>query len=236
MCLLTFVPAGVRPDLGALHNGSVINDDGHGFAIVTDSGLLVRHGMDAAALIEQFAAARAALPDGDAMFHSRLGTSGLPGLDNCHPFRVGGDRRTVLAHNGILPVRVAKTETRSDTRIAAEQLIPAMGSLRSRRTRLRVERWMGPHNRIVVLSVDRRYRQRSYLLNEESGIWDGGIWYSNNGYRPWPDLALERGWCTCLTCDGPLAEADQNCSWCGSCTDCGLPAGYCLCRYPMNRS
>jgi hypothetical protein len=37
---------------------------------------------------------------------------------------------------------------------------------------------MGPDNLMVLLTVDRRYRQHAYVFNEASGIWDpSGIWY-----------------------------------------------------------
>src|SRR5262249_475168 len=109
-----------------------------------------------------------------------------PTIDNCHPFPVGGDPRTVLAHNGILPrgVQPHGGDPRSDTRIAAEAFIPAFGSLRSRRTRLRLQRWMTPHNKMVLLTVDRRFKQPAFILNEESGTWSEGIWYSNHGFQP----------------------------------------------------
>jgi hypothetical protein len=236
MCLLTFLAPGVQPDPDALYNGSLVNDDGHGFAIVTGTGLLVRHSMHAEQLIDDFTAARHTHPDGPALFHSRFGTGGTLTLDNCHPVPVGGDPRTVIAHNGVLPVRAGKGEPRSDTRIAADELIPAMGPLRLRRTRLRLQRWMGPHNKIVILTVDRRHRHRAYLLNEQAGIWVGGIWYSNTGYQP---FTAPRGrhthsspwWRACGWCGEPVDDAG-DCPWCGACLDCRASAGYCLCRRP----
>lgn len=231
MCLLTFLPAGVRPDLQALANGAVLNDDGHGFAIVTTTGLLVRRGMNADRLIDEFAAARTRHPDGDALFHSRLATAGRIDVANCHPYAVGGDQRTVLAHNGILPIRVRRRDPRSDTKLAAEELIPSLGSLRHRRTRRRLQQWMGPANKIVILTVDRRFRHTSYLLNEHAGEWANGIWYSNRDYLPSPDPLIGR-WPVCRACGGPLADRDEQCAWCGACCDCGMPLGYCLCHYP----
>ena len=106
MCLLTFLPPDVQPDLSALINGAAVNDDGHGFAVVTHGRLLVQHGMHAEAMIAAFAAARRAHPQGPALFHSRLGTHGARTVANCHPFPVGGDDRTVIAHNGVLPAAV----------------------------------------------------------------------------------------------------------------------------------
>lgn len=191
MCLLTYLPAQVQPDLDALFNGAVANDDGHGFAIVAGrrhNRLIVHRGLNAETVLDAFVAARRQHPDGPALFHSRLATHGDATLDNCHPLVVGGDTRTVLAHNGVLPAaaRPAPNDPRSDTRIAAEHYIPALGPLQYRRVREALQRWMTPANKMVILTVDPRFRQRSYLLNEASGIWDNGSWYSNDSYLPAP--------------------------------------------------
>jgi glutamine amidotransferase len=256
MCLLTFLPAGVLPDTAALFNGATVNNDGHGFAIVAGGQLIVHRGMHAEAIIEAFAAARRQHPHGPALFHSRFGTHGEAIIDNCHPFPVGGDGRTVLAHNGILPpvVQPAKDDPRSDTRIAAEDFIPTFGSLRTRRIRLRLQRWMSTHNKVVILTVDRRFKQRSYILNEQSGIWDGGIWYSNDGYLPtpparwlaasnvdwdWPPCSRRRAgdWRgsnveRCPNCEAITDVFDGECGYCGWCLDCGEMPDQCFCYTP----
>jgi glutamine amidotransferase len=257
MCLLTFFPPSALPDTDALLNGALFNNDGHGFAIVAGAQLIVHRAMNAKAVIERFAAARGQHPEGPALFHSRFGTHGDTTLDNCHPFPVGGDGRTVLAHNGILPdvVQPAKGDPRSDSRIAAEDFIPAFGSLRTRRIRLRLQRWMTPHNKVVILTVDRRFKQRSYILNEEYGIWDDGIWYSNDGYLPlpqtqwaladddwdWPPWDRSRGdrrdWRyadldRCGNCEAIIDVADGECRYCGWCLDCAEMPQQCFCYTP----
>ena len=235
MCLLSFLPPDIQPDVGALHNGTIINHDGHGFAIVHDDTILVERSLDAGALIEAFAVARSRYPHGPALFHSRMGTHGDNGIGNCHPFAVGGDERTVIAHNGILPAATqpARGDARCDTRIAAEELLPSLGSLRSRRMRLQVSRWMGRHNKIVVLSVDRRFREQAYILNEEAGIWHEGVWYSNDHYLP-----LRRsGWwerrpAQCPDCRTPIDAEQEYCLWCGWCLDCDSAPAECICWSP----
>lgn len=186
MCLLTFFPDGVKPDAEALTNGAVFNDDGHGYAIVTNREMIVSRSLSAEDLIAEFVVQRHRHPDGPALFHSRMSTHGNNSTENCHPFAVDGDSRTVIAHNGILPENVhpTKHDPRSDTRIAADDFIPSLGSLRHRRIRKHLERWMTTANKMVILSIDRKFRENAYILNEKQGTWDGGIWYSNDGYLP----------------------------------------------------
>jgi glutamine amidotransferase len=247
MCLLTFLPPGVRPDTGALANGAGCNPDGHGYAIVADGELLIARGLDPDEMIAEFERRRRRRPDGPALFHSRFATHGRVTVENCHPFPLGHDRRTVLAHNGVLPpaVQPGRGDPRSDTRIAAEDYLPRFGPLSSRRARLRLERWMTPDNKIVILTVDRRFRDRAYILNEASGLWHDGAWYSNDGYLPQParswrfdaaagddpwDAGVTFERCPLCASDVDLSEAE--CRLCGLCFDCGEPPGECLCYAP----
>jgi hypothetical protein len=255
MCLLTFVSPGVQPDTAALSIGAAENPDGHGYAVVAGDRIITGHSLFASRAIDQFADVRAAHPDGPALFHSRYATHGVTDKTNCHPFRVGGDSRTVLAHNGVMPktAQPSKKDTRSDTRIVAETLIPngMFGSLRSKRGRRRLEKWMGVHNKIVILTVDHRHPERFYILNEEQGIWEGGIWYSNFGYIEWrPKVTLgawyedgKEGWksrkyseTTCFTCftDDSLDPITRICSFCGVCDDCTEIAQNCSCYVPAS--
>lgn len=260
MCLLTFLPEGQEPDVDALEYGAFVNDDGHGWAIVADDELLVGHGMNAEQVITEFAAVRRRHPEGPAIFHSRFTTHGVTTVDNCHPFFVGKDRRTVLAHNGVLPANVQpkKGDPRSDTRIAAEKFIPkTIGSLHLRRNRLRVEKWMGSWNKIAILTVNPRYRENAFILNENEGIWDDGIWYSNSGYT-WrhsttrygftcnttatePASSYKRWWEEGITeCPGCKAIVDTvggYCRYCLTCFDCGMDIEEsCLCYVPTKSS
>ena len=258
MCLLTFLPAGVQPDTVALSLGAMANGDGHGFAIITrartsraagtdaSAGILIAHGLDGEELIEQFALLRAQNPDGPALFHSRFATHGDTSIENCHPFRVGGDQRTVLAHNGVLPqvVQPGRGEVRSDTRITAEDFLPRFGHLATRARRRRFEKWMTARNKIVILSVDPRFRQQAYILNERAGIWQDRIWYSNDDFRYRP--LLEKGsllgepvswarWTSsrepglCGSCGQVMYPGERECLECGWCLDCHQQAENCLC-------
>lgn len=202
MCMLTFLPPNVLPNVDRLRNGTISNRDGHGWAIVVlgDDGrgshILTGHSMNAEAAIDAFRSTREKHPEGPALFHSRYTTGGLVNESNCHPYVVTGDPRTVLAHNGVLSGVATQQpfgDKRSDTRYFAEEfghlLYPGSNpgvdfNLNSKRGRRRLSRWLGSPNKFVILTTDPTFRRSHFIVNADQGIWeDDGCWYSNSGYR-----------------------------------------------------
>ena len=234
MCILSFYKPGQDPDLDALHGGALANPHGHGYAIHTGEAILIGHGMNAEQVIAEFAEQRATHPGGPALFHSRYATHGDRDTSNCHPFIVGGDSRTVLAHNGVLPdnVHPAAGDVRSDTRIAAEDFLPTspFGSLDSWAGRERFELWLAS-NKVVILTADPAYKHPAYIFNEHHGHWVGGIWYSNDSYvlREWASADTDYiGFCEHCGAfdDEPFGP---HCGYCGYCADCAHPFPRCAC-------
>ncbi|WP_433622093.1 hypothetical protein [Nocardia sp. CA-120079] len=188
--------------------------------------------MDATAVIDHFTAVRKRYPRCAALFHSRYATHGDRCVDNCHPFRLGGDARTVLAHNGTLPKRVhpGPYDPRSDTRIAAEEYLPSapFGSIDTRHGAGGLRSWLGS-SKLVILTVDPVYRHSAYLFSESAGRWDGGIWYSNTSYQPpAPRRPVRRVLCrSCLNVD--FDRKSRYCTRCGWCFDCDTVFPNCEC-------
>ncbi|MFJ2834319.1 hypothetical protein ACIO52_03040 [Nocardia sp. NPDC087230] len=240
MCLLTFIPASVSPYPQALLRGADANPHGHGFALIAGDRIVTGHGMNAQDVIDAFARVRAAHPEGPALFHSRYATHGIRTVANCHPFRLGGDARTVLAHNGILPKRVHPSayDWRSDTRIAAEDYLPQMpfGSLDTHRGARGLETWLGS-SKLLILTVDPAYDQQVYLFGESRGHWDHGIWYSNSSYLPVPRRYRAPEPYVCSACDDvDLNPVGRYCRKCGWCFACETRFPHCDCRPPRTRS
>lgn len=200
MCILSVFSPGATVVPEHLENGACHNPDGHGFAVSTGTEIVIGKGMEPGAVLEAFCRVRAQHPDTWALFHSRITTDGLTDESNCHPFTVAGTRRrTVLAHNGILPesARPRGKDTRSDTRILAEDLIPrgTFGELHRPRAQRSLERWATRNytNKIAILTVDPRFKRPCVILGENYGTWVEGVWHSNGDYRrPGPSSAMLR--------------------------------------------
>lgn len=206
MCLLSVYSPYSSVNTEHLEAGACQNPDGYGFAIIVGDRIEFGHGMDAAATIHAFAAVRERHPESWALFHSRFTTDGIDSIDNCHPFIVGSDERTMLAHNGILPrsARPKGNDPRSDTRILAESLIPNghFGKLHRPKGRRALEAWIaseGYPNKVAILTVDPRYKGNAFILGEGHGEWVNGVWHSNSDYIPWvprrsSSLTASREW------------------------------------------
>jgi len=188
MCLLVFMPEGKTASKEALETASYYNDDGFGWAIRTPDKILVGKNMDFQKAYDEFIAARSSY-NGDALFHLRITTHGATDLENCHPFYVGKDSLSVVAHNGMLPVPQPKGDTRSDTRIFAETLLPKRGGiafLNGKGSLTELEKWAAG-SKLVFLTANPASKWRYVIANMEDGDWgkddNEGVWFSNNSYK-----------------------------------------------------
>lgn len=189
MCLLVFMPEGATASRKSLEQASWYNDDGFGWAIRTKEKILVGKHMDFDKAYDEFMSARSSY-NGDALFHLRITTQGATNLDNCHPFYVGKDQLSVVAHNGMLPVNDDKTG-RSDTRIFAESLLPKRGGisfLNGEQSLKELEKW-ADGSKLVFLTANPASKWRYVIVNMADGHWaaddseDKGVWFSNSSYK-----------------------------------------------------
>lgn len=259
MCILSYIPGGIEADdrvVTDLWNGGVQNGDGHGWAIVTNAGVIMRRTLSLDEAIESFAEARERRPEGDALFHSRWATHGSVRTGLCHPFLVGDDHRTVLAHNGVIRAATpTKGDDRSDTQIFASEIVPKRFRRLDRPgVQAALAAYIGTTNKVLILTSNPRYEQTAYLFGESRGEWDSetGIWHSNGDYR-WSrypatsnaattvvgsgsrfdygdrgDTNDDYGDDSCVFCLGRINTIGL-CVSCGTCADCYEPSLSCLC-------
>lgn len=185
MCLLMVAKPGALPSDDDLVCACVNNPDGFGYAIHTGRDIITGRGMNADDVIDRFLNLREKFINGYALFHARITTHGSSNKENCHPFRVGDSRKTILAHNGILSnVSIRNGDTRSDTRIFAEDILPSrLYALDQKKKFKKLERWAGS-SKIAILNTNKDLKKQLYIINESLGKWDSrGLWWSNDSYK-----------------------------------------------------
>jgi hypothetical protein len=153
---------------------------------MTDNDFIVERSMRADDLLEKFYKLRKKHRNAPALFHARLATHGTKNLSNCHPFYVAGSKKTLLAHNGILPVNIEQGDPRSDTKVFAEDYMKHLGIKQLDDPigyDIITEYCRG--SKLVILNQDNRLTYQWYIINESSGTWEDSdkCWYSNLGYR-----------------------------------------------------
>lgn len=188
MCLLVVCSPGSTPKKSDLLNASCSNPHGFGFALIAGDQIITYRSMSAKKTINKFLALRGEYPDGYAIWHARYATHGVKNEFNCHPFKIGGDEFSYLAHNGVLDTHIEDYDKRSDTRIFAEDTLPKIGgvpALDDPNIWLLVSNW-AKGSKIAILTLNPLAKHQLYLINSEAGHWDSeGIWWSNYSYVPY---------------------------------------------------
>ena len=185
MCLLMVAKPNAMPTDDQLVCACANNPDGFGYAVHTGKTIITGRGMNHNDVIDRFLTTREKHMNGWAMFHARMTTHGETVKENCHPFRVGGSPETILAHNGILSnVKIPAGDKRSDTRVFAEDLLPARLNILDHKKKFKkLEKWAGG-SKVAVFTTDRRLNKAVYIINEKLGSWDDdGLWWSNSSYK-----------------------------------------------------
>lgn len=263
MCLLCVRQPGADVNVQYLRNANCNNSDGSGYAILRSdmSAIDVFRSMDGEETIHNYMKAIDKDPECWAMYHARFSTHGTNSVDNVHPFKVGGSKNTVLAHNGILPVSIKPGSKHSDTRVFAERVLPAMGLgiLDDRHAFAALEQWCAG-SKVALFSLDNRLNNNIYIVNEHLGHWENGTWWSNNGYKfswsymkdvdrvhgvttignPPSDIGDESIYETkCTICKYAYDDDDYNlgmCLSCGQCMECfEFVDDDCICHVPERK-
>lgn len=215
MCMITHVPANVDLPEDGIYNGSVTNDDGHGFAIASARfGLEVYKSMAYDKTWKSLEEARARHGKNSVvLFHSRFGTHGVMSEFNVHPFVVGeivpmeetdkgvwhAQATTVMAHNGVMPSHYhpTKGDRRSDTRVFVDHIAKHYcdnpNGVPSRRGAKHLANMIGSANKLVFLSV-KTGEPKARIINGHLGDYTSGVWFSNSGYKFAPSWKRGNGW------------------------------------------
>jgi len=180
MCIIIVKPAGEVIPEEHLEQAWWRNSDGGGFAYPKNGKVIIQKGFFSFdAFLKTYSRAVKENPSAPFLVHFRLSTGGKIDGRNCHPFRIADD--LALAHNGVFG-SIQATDEKSDTKVLARRIHRLDRSLFSNEDFLwLLERFfVAEHSKGVLLFGSGKH----VILNEETGSWKNGCWYSNNTYQP----------------------------------------------------
>ena len=186
MCIIASVPKGANIDKDTLETMWKHNSDGAGISWIDEKGKVrVYKTMKLKPFLQKFSEVHKKYGrTADMLVHMRIATHGSVCMDNNHPFNV--DTQTVFAHNGILPTQFHPPAKRdiSDTRYFNETFLQyqKLAALDDSRYIDHLGSVIGSFNKLVILTANPKLRRDSYIINESSGEWSDGVWYSNDSY------------------------------------------------------
>ena len=253
ICMIALYPAGIEIDPQGLINSNYTNDDGFGWAIASNDGIVVGKDMDFDTGLEALLKERKNHGEESIVLaHLRWATAGVLDEFNVHPFYVDADGETVVAHNGIFDYKYqpTKSDPRSDTRIFVDNVLPdyieTPRGVPSRRAGRKLGKMIGSGNKLVFLST-KSGTPKARIINAHLGEQDSGIWYSNSGYLPlrwsgWKGSPSSLWNNDSWAYDTEKADAewwaeqdkilDETCPSCGSIGHIDRAAGICeLCQF-----
>lgn len=173
MCLLAFVPAGQSIPYEYLEEAAKSNYDGAGVCYSDGSSLITSKGENwGAPEVATFLERAKGYP---AIVHFRLSSCEKINYENTHPFPVGNEWS--MAHNGVIS-EIECQENESDTRSYIRQYLKGDMDFSDEEFLDIIGKHVGGNNKFAFLHKSGKHG----IVNEHSGHWHKGIWYSNYGY------------------------------------------------------
>lgn len=179
MCIAIVKPQGTQISDECLRNCFENNQDGAGIAYAVNGKLYVTKGIFKLDDFIKNVRAVEKIAEGDILIHCRIGTSGKKDKNNCHPHWVNSS--TVMIHNGILDIDIPDKSEVSDTILFINEYLTDLPEdfIKNPAILKLIEQVIGKNNKFAFLNN----KGESAICNQESGVIDEGIWYSNETYK-----------------------------------------------------
>lgn len=179
MCIAIYKPKNKTISEETLHECFRSNRDGAGFMYVQDKQVHIEKGFFTFA---EFYDAYLPHENKQCLIHFRIKTHGPVAAENCHPFAVNGALGFI--HNGIISGfgSADQSDTRDFNAKILQPLVAKWGNnaLFQPAVKALIEARIG-YSKLVFL--DRHGNHE--IFNEDKGIWEDGVWYSNSSFRPY---------------------------------------------------
>lgn len=179
MCIAIYKPKNKTISEETLAECFRSNRDGAGFMYVEKKELKIQKGFFT---FQEFYDAYKEHEDKQCVIHFRIKTHGPVAVENCHPFNVNNGLGFV--HNGIITGfgSIDESDTRDFNAKILQPLTAKWGNLALFQPAMKtlLESRIG-YSKLIFLdrhgNVD--------IFNENKGLWEDGVWYSNTSFRPY---------------------------------------------------
>ncbi len=177
MCIAIYKPENILIDKETLERCYNANSDGAGYMFHKNSKLYIKKGFFS---FDDFWKSYRRDKKKETVIHFRIKTHGTISESNCHPYKVSEDLGFV--HNGIISGYT--DPLKSDTLLFNEDIIQPF-----------VAKWgkLGIFEDPVKKLIENRIGFSKLIFmtnsgdveifNEDKGIWDNDVWYSNSSYK-----------------------------------------------------
>lgn len=180
MCIAIYQPKD-KPKLSKdrLRICDINNPHGAGLAYVEAGKLFIKKGYFD---FEEFWKAYEAVPEGcPTILHFRIATSGNKDAENCHPWSI--NENACIVHNGVMSDFADDKSQLSDTgNFVKFWLNPAFTALGDKAYKIPFIKYAIfkalQGDRAIILDKDGEV----YIFNDDVGVYEDGIWYSNKSY------------------------------------------------------
>jgi len=181
MCICVYAPAGKKIPREYLENSWEVNSDGAGLMFVRDKKLYVYKELwDKEAFFEYYEHMYEVFGEASPfVLHFRIITHGKIDLLNCHPHKV--NENLAFVHNGIISgVGATMNGEKSDSVLFGEKYLRGLpeGALDNESIRLLIADKCGSSKLVFLDNIG-----NVYMINDNLGEWNEGIWYSNSSYK-----------------------------------------------------
>lgn len=161
-----------------MRTGYRSNSDGAGFMFAANNRLHISKGyFSFRSFYKAYRQAEHSYPDSDFVIHFRIATSGKTDEATCHPFYV--HQNLGFVHNGIFAKLGNKVL--SDTQQYNRQVLKTYPKKFIYNTAIvkEISEFCGYFNKLIFLDNEGAY----LIIGESDGIWENGIWFSNDTYN-----------------------------------------------------
>lgn len=188
MCIAIYKPSDKILSQETLNECYDSNPDGAGFMYAQDKKLHIEKGFFS---YDSFYNAFKQHEHKQAVIHFRIKTHGKIDTTNCHPFAV--NNAIGFVHNGIINGfgDTDHSDTIGFNNAILQPLVHKWGNLALFQDPIinLIEGRIG-YSKLVFL--DRHGNHK--IMNEGKGVWDDGVWYSNNSYKPYVAPVTSQLW------------------------------------------